>query len=87
LAETEGVFTETAGGTTIAVLRKLVEQGRIDPSETTVAYITGNGLKTTEAVAQAIGQPFSIEPQLASFNAAWEQAQAQPEQPAAAPSA
>ncbi|MFM8277961.1 MAG: threonine synthase [Cyanobium sp.] len=87
LAETEGVFTETADGTTIAVLRKLVEQGRIDPSETTVAYITGNGLKTTEAVAQAIGQPFSIEPQLASFNAAWEQAQAQPEQPAAAPSA
>ena len=77
LAETEGVFTETAGGTTIAVLRKLAEQGRIDPSETTVAYITGNGLKTTEAVAGAIGEPLTIEPQLASFNAAWERAQAQ----------
>ncbi len=75
LAETEGVFTETAGGTTIAVLKKLVEQGRIDPEETTVVYITGNGLKTTEAVASSIGEPLTIEPQLASFNAAWERAQ------------
>ena len=76
LAETEGVFTETAGGTTIAVLKKLVEQGKIDPSETTVAYITGNGLKTLEAVSDAVGEPLTIEPQLASFNAAWERAQA-----------
>ena len=75
LAETEGVFTETAGGTTIAVLKKLVEQGKIDPSETTVAYITGNGLKTTEAVASADGEPLTIDPQLADFNAAWERAQ------------
>ncbi len=75
LAETEGVFTETAGGTTIAVLKKLVEQGKIDPGETTVAYITGNGLKTTEAVASSVGEPHTIEPQLASFNAAWERAQ------------
>jgi threonine synthase len=76
LAETEGVFTETAGGTTIAVLKKLVEQGKINPEERTVAYITGNGLKTTEAVADAIGQPYTIEAQLESFNAAWQQAQA-----------
>jgi threonine synthase len=75
LAETEGVFTETAGGTTIAVLKKLAEQGRIDPSETTVAYITGNGLKTTEAVTSVVGQELTIEPQLASFNSAWERAQ------------
>ena len=75
LAETEGVFTETAGGTTIAVLKKLVEQGKIDPSETTVAYITGNGLKTTEAVASSVGEPLTIDPQLADFNAAWERAQ------------
>jgi threonine synthase len=75
LAETEGVFTETAGGTTIAVLKKLVEQGRIDPAETTVAYITGNGLKTTEAIASSIGEPYTIEPQLASFRTAWDQAQ------------
>jgi len=75
LAETEGVFTETAGGTTIAVLKKLVEQGKIDPSETTVAYITGNGLKTLEAITGAVAEPLTIEPQLASFNAAWERAQ------------
>ncbi len=76
LAEMEGVFTETAGGTTIAVLKKLVEQGKIDPSETTVAYITGNGLKTTEAIASSIGAPYTIEPQLASFHEAWERSQA-----------
>jgi threonine synthase len=76
LAETEGVFTETAGGTTIAVLKKLAEQGKIHPEETTVAYITGNGLKTTEAVADVIGQPYTIEAQLASFRTAWDQAQA-----------
>ena len=75
LAETEGVFTETAGGTTIAVLRKLVEQGRINPDETTVAYITGNGLKTTEAVASCIGEPFLIDAKLDSFESAWERAQ------------
>ena len=75
LAETEGVFPETAGGTTIAVLKKLVEQGKIDPSETTVAYITGNGLKTTEAVASAVGEPLTIDPKLDDFNAAWERAQ------------
>ena len=76
LAETEGVFTETAGGTTIAVLKKLVEQGKINPDECTVAYITGNGLKTTEAIADAIGQPYTIEAKLDSFTAAWQQAQA-----------
>ncbi|MFZ9621828.1 MAG: threonine synthase, partial [Prochlorococcaceae cyanobacterium] len=75
LAETEGVFTETAGGTTIAVLKKLVEAGQINPEETTVAYITGNGLKTTEAVAPAIGEPYLIDAQLESFKQAWQQAQ------------
>ena len=74
LAESEGVFTETAGGTTIAVLRKLVEQGRIDPEESTVAYITGNGLKTTEAIAGAIGEPYLIDAQLDSFRSAWSRA-------------
>ncbi|GAB4376779.1 MAG: threonine synthase [Elainellaceae cyanobacterium] len=72
LAETEGIFTETAGGTTIATLKKLVEAGKIDPDETTVAYITGNGLKTQEAVQGYIGEPLTIEPKLESFERALE---------------
>ena len=71
LAETEGIFTETAGGTTIAVLKKLAESGKIHPDETTVAYITGNGLKTAEAVSNVIGAPLKIEARLDSFNQAW----------------
>lgn len=75
LAETEGIFTETAGGTTIATLKKLVEAGKINPDETTVVYITGNGLKTQEAVQGYIGEPLTIEPKLDSFERALERAQ------------
>lgn len=75
LAETEGIFTETAGGTTIAVLQKLVEAGKIDPEETTVVYITGNGLKTQEAVQGYVGEPLTIEPKLEAFERALERAQ------------
>jgi threonine synthase len=51
LARTEGIFTETAGGVTVAVLAKLARQGRWQGDETVVAYITGHGLKTVDAVA------------------------------------
>ena len=67
LAETEGIFTETAGGVTIGVLKKLAESGRIKSDEVTVAYITGIGLKTQEAIAGKVGEPFLIEPNLKSF--------------------
>ena len=70
LAETEGIWAETAGGVTIAVLKKLAESGVIKPHEKTVAYITGGGLKTQEAVAGKIGEPLQIDPNLASFEKA-----------------
>jgi threonine synthase len=67
LAATEGIWTETAGGTTLAVTRKLIEQGRIPRDESTVVCITGNGLKTLEAVKDRIGEPVRIQATLGSF--------------------
>ncbi len=71
LAQTEGIFTETAGGVTIANLKKMVESGRIKSDEVTVAYITGIGLKTQEAIADHVGKPTQIRPNLASFEEAF----------------
>jgi len=67
LAEMEGVFAETAGGVTIASLKQLVESGRIDPDETVVAFVTGGGLKTTEAVTGKVIEPLHIAPSVESF--------------------
>ncbi|HIE64647.1 MAG: threonine synthase [Nitrospira sp.] len=67
LAETQGIFTETAGGVTVAVLKKLAKRGVLKKGESTVAYITGNGLKTQEAVSQEVGKPWHIQPNLKSF--------------------
>ena len=67
LARTEGVFTETAGGVTVAVARKLIQQGRIPKDESIVICITGNGLKTQEALESRIGLPVKIKPTLQSF--------------------
>ncbi|TAJ23759.1 MAG: threonine synthase [Nitrospirae bacterium] len=67
LAQTEGIFAETAGGVTIGVLQKLVKQGHIKKTDVTVAYITGNGLKTQEAVVDAVGRPVRIQPSLVNF--------------------
>lgn len=67
LARTEGLFTETAGGVTIGVLKKLVEQGKIQRDDRVVAYITGNGLKTIEAIQDVVTPPRQIEASLAAF--------------------
>ena len=67
LAETEGVFTETAGGVTVACARKLYRDERISPDETTVLCITGNGLKTTDALAGKYESETAIAPKLAEF--------------------
>jgi threonine synthase len=66
LAETTGVFTETAGGVTTAVLAKLANQGKIYPDEEVVAFITGDGLKTLDAVADTI-TTFEIDPVFSQF--------------------
>src|SRR5215468_8618 len=67
LAESEGVFTETAGGVTVGCARKLVRDGRISPDETTVLCITGNGLKTTDALADSYESETAIAPKLIEF--------------------
>jgi threonine synthase len=67
LGRTEGVFAETAGGVTVAVARKLIEQGRIPRDEEVVLCITGNGLKTQEAVNGAVEKPEVINPSLEAF--------------------
>jgi threonine synthase len=69
LAETEGIFTETAGGVTAGVTEKLIRQGRILPNDTTVVCITGNGLKTTDAVAAEFPLAEAIAPRLDAFEA------------------
>ena len=69
LAQTEGIFTETAGGVVISGLRRLVNQGVIKPDEVTVAYITGNGLKTQEVV-ESVVNPVHISPSYDAFEEA-----------------
>src|SRR6202142_4184722 len=69
LAQTEGIFTETAGGVTVGSARKLIQQDRILPDETTVLCITGNGLKTTDVLADKYQAEAPIAPKLAEFEA------------------
>ncbi len=68
LARTEGIFTEPAGGTEVAVAKKLIEAGRIPRDESVVISITGNGYKTLEAVAGAVERPFMINATLEHFD-------------------
>jgi threonine synthase len=75
LARTEGIFGETAAGVVVGNLRKLVAAGRIERDELVVAYITGNGLKTTEAIADALDAPLHVAPTMTSFEAALQERQ------------
>jgi len=69
LAKTEGIFTEPAGGVSIAVLEKMVDDGRIDKDETTVCYVTGNGLKATESIMQVLTKPEVMQADVAKISA------------------
>ena len=68
LARTEGIFTEPAGGTEVAVAKKLIESGRIPRDEPIVISITGNGYKTLEAVSKSVDKPYTIDAALQSFD-------------------
>ncbi len=70
LAQTEGIFAETAGGVTVAVLKKLVASGAIKRGERTVVYVTGNGLKTPDAVADSLAEPLRVPASLDRFQEA-----------------
>jgi threonine synthase len=72
LARTEGIFAETAGGVTIATLAKLAADGVVRPDERVVAYVTGHGLKTLEAVADRVAPTATIAPTMAAFDDAVE---------------
>jgi threonine synthase len=69
LAGTEGIFTEPAGGTTVAVTKELIESGRIPRDESIVIGVTGNGYKTLEAVRATVAEPFTINARLQEFDA------------------
>ena len=69
LAETEGIFAETAGGVTVAVLRKLLDAGTLDPDAETVILNTGDGLKTLDAVAPVASPTVTIAPRYGDFRA------------------
>ena len=69
LARTEGIFTEPAGGVSVAVVKKMVEDGKIDKDETTVCYVTGNGLKATESIMDVLPRPQVMQPDVAKISA------------------
>ncbi|HEY4004545.1 MAG TPA: threonine synthase [Pseudonocardia sp.] len=73
LARTEGIFAETAGGVTVATARKLVESGQLDPDADTVLLITGDGLKTLDAVADQVGPSATVDASTAAVRQALRQ--------------
>jgi threonine synthase len=73
LARTEGIFTEPAGGTEVAVTKKLIQKGRIPRDESVVISITGNGYKTLEAIARSVEKPFTMNATLKNFDELYQQ--------------
>ncbi len=69
LAQTEGIFTEPAGGVSVAVLKKLVEDGKIDKNEKTICYVTGNGLKATESLLEVLPKPEVMQADISKISA------------------
>jgi threonine synthase len=69
LAKTEGIFTEPAGGVSVAVLKKLVEERKIDKNDSTICYVTGNGLKTTEVLMEILSKPETMQADIAKISA------------------
>jgi len=69
LAKTEGIFTEPAGGVSVAVLKKLVDDGFIERNEKVVCYVTGNGLKSTEAIMSALPKLDIVKPDVQTVSA------------------
>jgi threonine synthase len=74
LAECEGIFAETAGGVTVGVAKKLIAQGKIPATDSAVLCITGNGLKTLDAVVGHVGETREIRPSLREFESLLESA-------------
>ena len=83
LARTEGIFAETAGGVAVGVLKKLAAAGKIEPDELVVVYVTGNGLKTPEAVAGHVAPALRVAPTLRAFEAAFAEQRPRPAAPGA----
>ena len=69
LARTEGIFTEPAGGVSVAVLKKMVEERKIDKNDSTVCYVTGNGLKTTEVLMEILSKPETMQADITKISA------------------
>jgi threonine synthase len=69
LAKSEGIFTEPAGGVAVAVLQKMVDEGKIDRDEKVVCYITGNGLKATEALTTVLPTLSAVKPDVQTVSA------------------
>ena len=68
LAKTEGIFTEPAGGVSVAILQKMVEQGKVDKNDSIVCYVTGNGLKSTETIMQVLPKPKVIKANISEIS-------------------